>query len=78
VLLKLAEPWHFLLLEHLIPQLHLFFMCVTSVWKRYTKKKCLSSGLVLIPNMSPASFVCLDWLDRFLAFAVTNQLVMEA
>lgn len=36
-LLQLAEPWHILLSEHLIPQLH-FFMHVTSVWKMYGEK----------------------------------------
>lgn len=38
----------------------------------------LSVVLVLVPNTSLASFVCLDLLDGFLAFALIDQLVMEA
>ena len=71
MLVKLAELWHILLFEHLNPQLHLFFMHVTSVRKRYGKR-LLSSGIVLIPDTSLASLVCLDPLDRFLAFALAN------
>lgn len=76
MVLKLAEPWHMLLFVHLIPHLYLLFMHITAVWKRYSKR-CLSSGLVTITSMSLASSVCLDSLDRFLAFALTDQLVVE-
>lgn len=32
---KGMQSWHILLFEHLIPQLHLFFMHVTSVWNSF-------------------------------------------
>lgn len=50
------EPWQRLLFEHLLSQLHWFFMHVTSVWERY-RQKLPSDSLV------PGSSVCLtDWV----------------
>lgn len=45
--------------------------------RNFSMEQFLSSGLVLIPNKPLASFVCLDSLDRFLAFGLIGQLVME-